>query len=93
MWSLVPAAEAELVDAVRYISERNPRAGRALLERVLRTFDRLAEQEFEGRLVAMRDGKPVRRWPVPPLVVFYDRSADGVVILRIRHSARRPTTR
>ncbi len=93
MWTLAPTAEAELIEAIGYIADRNPQAARALLERVLRMFDRLGQHQLEGRLVTLRSGAPVRRWTIPPLVVFYDRTRDGVAILRVRHGARRPITR
>jgi len=35
----------------------------------------------------------VRSWPVHPVRVYYERSADKVVVLRIYHQSRSPITR
>jgi plasmid stabilization system protein ParE len=63
--------------AVRYVDT---------LERALES---LARGDFEGPelLIASR-ARPVRRWPVPPYWVYYDRAGSNLRVLRIYHGAR-----
>jgi plasmid stabilization system protein ParE len=59
-------------------------------EQGLRLIDRgLAE----GSEVEFRDGRRVRKWIVPPLVVFSERDGRDILVRRVRHGAQRPITR
>jgi plasmid stabilization system protein ParE len=84
-----PAVE-DLANQLAYIAERNSDAADRIEARVFSIIDRLAESEFEGPEQKLRSGEIVRSWPVPPLRVYYQRTADTVVVLRIYHQARRP---
>jgi plasmid stabilization system protein ParE len=77
--------------AYEYIFEFNPRAAADMADALFAAGDGLVNFPHRGRLVPgtfMRELVGVR-----PYVIRYriDVGADTVVILRIRHSARRPT--
>jgi plasmid stabilization system protein ParE len=86
-------AVADIVDAITYLSERNPTATAKLDAEITRCIERLAVREFEGP-VSLRSGTIVRRWAVPPFRIYYQRHGDALlVVLRAYHRARRPITR
>lgn len=84
-----PAVE-DLANQLAYIAERNADAADRIETRVFSIIDRLAASEFEGPEQKLRSGEIVRSWPVSPLRVYYQRTADTLVVLRIYHQARRP---
>jgi toxin ParE1/3/4 len=81
-------ALAEVNEIFAYISERNPSAAKRVVARVERTVRNLGDYP-EMAQEADEDG--VRRMPVGryPFIVFYTVEADEVVILHVRHGARR----
>jgi plasmid stabilization system protein ParE len=87
---LTGPAVQDLANQLAHIAQRNPAAADRLEARVFAIIDRLAEQSFEGPEQTLRSGETVRSWPVPPVRVYYQRTADAVVVLRIYHQARRP---
>jgi plasmid stabilization system protein ParE len=84
-----PAVE-DLATQLGYIGQRNPDAADRLEARVFSIIERLAEGEFEGPEQRLRSGDVVRSWPVSPLRIYYQRTPDTLVILRVYHQARRP---
>ena len=58
------------------------------LERALLALDR---GDFEGQELKIGSrARPVRRWPVPPHWLYYERVGGVLRILRIYHDAREP---
>jgi hypothetical protein len=54
-----------------------------VIQRVFRTAERLARGDFEGPEHHLMSGFVVRSWPVPPLHLYYRRTADALELLRI----------
>lgn len=86
-------ARQELAAQLMYLSAANTDAADRLEAEVLRALRLLATGKVDGPEVEFRDGRRVRKWVVPPLVVFYERDGRDVVVRRIRHGAQRPITR
>ena len=78
----------EIDEIFAYISERNPAAAArvvARLERMIRNLGDFPE-------MAQRTSEPgVRRMPLGPypFIIFYTIESDEVVVLHVRHGARR----
>ena len=86
-------AVADIVQAITYLNERNPRAAAKLDADITRSIERLADREFEGPVSRLRSGAVVRSWAVPPFRIYYQRHPDELLIVRVYHQARRPITR
>ncbi len=85
-------AVADIVEAVRYLNQRNPTAAAKLDAEIARCIDRLADREFDGPISRLRSGAVVRTWGVPPFRIYYQRHLDELLIVRVYHQARRPVT-
>jgi toxin ParE1/3/4 len=71
----------------RYITGFNPLAARDMAQRILEAGDGLATFPFRGRAVP---NARVREITVaPPYIIRYRVEQERVVILRVRHGARR----
>lgn len=81
-------AADELDEILAYIAERNRPAGTALALRIERTVASLLEFP---EMAQMTDESGVRRMPVGryPFMIFYAVEGDELVVLHIRHTARR----
>lgn len=90
-WS--PEALGDLDAALGYLVERNPRAAEKLATGILALIERLAEGGLDGPEHILRDGQRVRGWPHPPFRVYYQRTTDELLVLRIYHQRREPITR
>jgi plasmid stabilization system protein ParE len=86
-------AVADIVDAITYLNERNPKAAAKLDREIAHCVERLADREFAGPLSRLRSGAVVRSWGVPPFRIYYQRHPDELLIVRVYHQARRPITR
>ena len=87
VWT-VPAVR-DVWRAHAYLLEFNPRAAQRIAEALFDAGDSLEEFPYRGRPVrgtAMRE-----LLSVDPYVIRYAVVGDDVVILRVRHGARRPT--
>jgi plasmid stabilization system protein ParE len=82
-------AEREFERRILLIAAKNPDAAHALVSHVSEVFDPI-DTGVEGTAVTLRNGRTVRRWPVPPLVIFYDRRGTDVIVVRVRHASQRP---
>lgn len=79
----------ELDEILAYISDRNMTAATAVRAR----FEGVTGQLSQFPYMAQETSQPgVRRLPLGnfPYVIFYTVEGNEVVILRIRHAARRP---
>jgi addiction module RelE/StbE family toxin len=77
--------------AYDYISDFNPPAAIRMAEALLEAGDSLTNFPHRGRLVR---GTAIRELiTVSPYIIRYRITGDVVVILRVRHSARRPIRR
>jgi plasmid stabilization system protein ParE len=79
-------AEAEAI--LSYIAERNSSAAAAVRERIERTIATLA---VVPEMAQLTDEPGVRRMPLRsyPYLIFYTVDDDELVILHVRHGARR----
>jgi toxin ParE1/3/4 len=82
-------ALAEVEQIFSYIAEHNRSAAIDLRDRIERTVGALAEIP---EMAQATDDPGVRRMPVTsyPYVVFYTVEANELVVLHVRHGARRP---
>lgn len=86
-------ALADLLDALKYVRERNPVAARTLDADISTCIDRLARGEFDGPQSVLHSGSVVRSWAVQRFRIYYQRHADEFLVVRIYHQARRPIAR
>ena len=86
-------AVADIVEAITYLNVRNPVAAAKLDADIARCIERLADREFEGPVRRLRSGAVVRSWGVPPFRIYYQRHPHELLIVRVYHQKRRPTTR
>lgn len=90
---VAPKAREDLRQALEYIKQDNPEAARRALGRLLEVIGMLASGAVEGREVALRDGRRVHTWPVPPYRIYYRKGAKEFHVVRVYHQARRPIER
>ena len=87
VWTFSALADVEGI--CRYIGNFNPHAARDMAERIIEAGNSLASFPYRGRLVP---GTQLRETTLArPYIVRYRVEPDRVLILRVRHGARRPT--
>jgi plasmid stabilization system protein ParE len=86
-------ALADILDALTYLSDRNPTAAMSLDAEIVRCVERLAAGDFDGPVSRLRSGSIVQSWPVPPFRIYYQRRPNELLIMRVYHQMRRPVTR
>jgi plasmid stabilization system protein ParE len=86
-------AVADIVEAITYLNERDPRAASNLNAEIAQCIERLAAQAFDGPVSRLGSGALVRSWAVSPFRIYYQRHPDELLIVRVYHQARRPITR
>lgn len=87
-------ARRELVAQLAYLASVNADAADRLEAAVARDLALLDSGVADGPVVVLGDKRQVRRWLVPPLVLFYIRRRRGeVYVVRVRHGAQRPIVR
>ena len=75
--------------AYEYLTDFNPRAAVHLAESLLAAGDSLVNFPHRGRPVHGTDMRELVS--VSPYIIRYRVTADTVIVLRVRHSSRRPT--
>ena len=90
---IVPDAIQDLDEIYDYIERDRPPAAEQVLNRLVTTFQRLADSELSGPAVRLIDGRRVQKWSVPPYRIYYQRTAAQTLILRVYHQVRRPIER
>ena len=77
-----PQAEIDVTSIWNYIAADNPKAADALINRIERTFDMLADTPMAGR--ERNDLAPnLRSFPVGSYVIFYVPLSDGIEAVRV----------
>jgi plasmid stabilization system protein ParE len=91
-YKLTKLAEADLASLVDHSLGRfGSKAASRFVDRLERSLDALARGDFDGpELIIGSRARPVRRWPVPPYWIYYDRTGGALRVLRIYHGAREP---
>jgi addiction module RelE/StbE family toxin len=81
-------AYADLAGIQNWISEKSPRAGREIIDRILEELERLGRFPLLGHAGRVRS---TREWIVPrlPYIIVYrvDASADELVVIGVFHAA------
>jgi plasmid stabilization system protein ParE len=91
LWS--PEALADVEAALEYLVARNPHAAEALALGVVTLVERLAEGGLDGPVHVLPNGARVHGWPYPPFRLYYQRTPDGLLVVRVYHQRRQPITR
>jgi toxin ParE1/3/4 len=87
VWTFSALTDLECIR--RYIANFNPYAARDMADRIIEAGNSLATFPYRGRRVP---GTQLRESAIcHPYIIRYRIDADRVVILRVRHGARRPT--
>jgi plasmid stabilization system protein ParE len=91
-YKLTKLAEADLASLVDHSLGRfGSKAASRFVDRLERSLAALARGDFDGpELIIGSRARPVRRWPVPPYWIYYDRTGGTLRVLRIYHGAREP---
>lgn len=92
---IAPEAARDLAAIVDHMAEHNPRAAATWTDDFRDALALLASlaPRLDGPSVRFLDGTPVRRWPVLPAVMFYQRTPGVLRVARVYHHAREPLTR
>ena len=83
-------AVADLSAIADFLNERSPEGARAVERAIHATLALVAEYPRCGRVVEQRPSVrvvPVTRYPY---LIFYTVAEEAVVVLHVRHGARRP---
>ena len=86
VWS--EPARNDLQSIRAYIGQFNPGAAQLMATRILAAAENLAERAERGRPIGKGRRELTIVWPY---LIRYRIAGDAVLILRIRHGARRPT--
>lgn len=84
-----PDALAELDDVLTYIAARSEGSARVVQRRIKAAIDFLQDFPRAGRPTGLPDLRRIVVTPYPYLI-FYNMTADEVIIVGIRHAARDP---
>jgi toxin ParE1/3/4 len=84
-----PKALAELADILAYLAERSPQGARNVQARIQAITALLVQYPLSGQFTSESG---LRRIVTPPYpyVIFYEVTAEEVVIIGVRHAAREP---
>ncbi len=91
IWS--PEALADIEAVLDYLVTRNSPAGEKLATGIVSLVERLAAEPLEGPEHVLGNGERVRGWPFPPFRVYYQRTPDGLLVVRVYNQRREPITR
>jgi plasmid stabilization system protein ParE len=83
-------ARADLTEIQRYIAQDSVRAAAAEIARLDGVIQQLLNGELQGRTVQLRSGRRAQRWTASPYLIYYRRTANRTVILRVYHGSRQP---
>lgn len=86
---LTRPALADLAEIQRFIAQDSPSAALAFMDRLDSAIQRITRGELQGPAVRLKSGRPAQGWPVPPYRIYYQRTANRTLILRVYHQARR----
>lgn len=91
IWS--PEALEDIEQAIDYLAERSHQAAERLVTGILSRVELLATEPHEGPEHVLSNGERVRGWPHPPFRIYYQRTPDAFVVVRVYHQRREPVTR
>ncbi len=82
-------AARQIDAALHYIAERSPRGAALIQERILAMEILLQNHPYAGRATSRPDARRIALTPYPYLV-DYLLGGEEIIIMRFRHSSRRP---
>jgi toxin ParE1/3/4 len=85
-----PRAVIDLAEIGRYLAERSPSGAAAVEKRMRTVVELIAQFPASGRSVYARPGVSVIPLGRYPYRIFYTTSDDELIVLHIRHTARKP---
>lgn len=85
-----PRAALDLAEIGHYLAERSPTGAVAVERRIRTVIELIAQFPASGRIVHARPDVSVIPLGNYPYRIFYTASGDELIILHIRHSARKP---
>jgi plasmid stabilization system protein ParE len=91
VWS--PEALADVEAALDYLLERSPQAAAKLATGIVTLIERIAAEPLEGPEHTLSDGQRVNGWPYPPFRIYYRRTSEGLLVVRVYHQRREPIVR
>lgn len=91
---LTKRASADVLARAAWLVERDLAAAETFRVELEATLAFLCERPSAGRKTRI-GGVPggVRRWPLPPMVIYFTRRGDELIVYRVRHASRRPIER
>jgi plasmid stabilization system protein ParE len=91
IWS--PEALGDVGAALDYLVERSPPAAEKLAAGILSLVERVATERLEGPEHVLGNGERVRGWPYPPFRIYYQRTPEALLVVRVYHQRREPHAR
>ncbi|MBC8013811.1 MAG: type II toxin-antitoxin system RelE/ParE family toxin [Methyloceanibacter sp.] len=85
-----PRAASDLSEIGDYLSERSPAGAAAGEQRIRTVVELIAHFPVSGRRLEERPAVSVIPLGNYPYKIFYTTSDDALIVLHIRHSARKP---
>ena len=85
-----PEARQDVINILRYLTQRSPVAAQRTSTRIRRAYQHLASFPLTGR-PRPNLGPDVRSFAVTPYVIYFSPDPGGVVILRVFHSRQNVT--
>jgi toxin ParE1/3/4 len=82
-------AVRQIDHALDYIAERSPRGAEAVRARLIDTVTMLEGHPYAGHLTSWRGARRLVLSPYPYLLE-YRLAGDEIIVMRFRHSSRRP---
>ncbi len=79
-------ARRDILDLLSYIAADNQAAARSMQGRIDKTLRLLAERPFIGPGAGLRDPS-LRRFSIPPYIIFYKPQRETLAIVRVIHSS------
>ena len=91
IWS--PEALEDIEEAIDYLVERSTPAAERLATGILALVERLATEPLEGTQHVLDNGERVHGWPHPPFRIYYQRTPEALLVVRVYHQRREPIAR
>lgn len=79
-------ARHDILELLNYIAADNETAARSMQGKIDKVLRLLVERPFMGPIAGLRDPS-LRRFSVPPYIVFYRPEADRLAVIRVLHSS------
>ena len=85
-----PRAMRDLAEIADYLTARSPKGAASVARRIRKTIDLITGFPGAGRRLEQRPAVRVMPLGRYPYLVFYTLRDDEIVVLHVRHGARKP---